>query len=126
MHPDVIIFNVLHSTHPTSFKHLHIHANQTFHEQSYYFLHRSSNLETPPPKSYIALNPPSRLSTQLLAYLLAAKKTAASAISVTSPKRERGMAFSASLRARSVMALMIVLVGLFLLFLFKIFFLFFG
>lgn len=50
-------------------------------------------------KCHTALNPPSRLSTQLFAYLLVAKKTAASAISATSPKRDRGMDFNASERA---------------------------
>lgn len=52
----------------------------------------------------MALNPPSRLRTQLFAYLFVAKKTAASAISAASPKRFRGTAFMASRRALGVMA----------------------
>lgn len=52
----------------------------------------------------MALNPPSRLSTQLFAYLFLAKNTAASAISEDFPKRFRGMEFRAADRASGVMA----------------------
>lgn len=67
----------------------------------------SANILLPssPENNHTALNPPSRLSTQLFAYLLVAKKTAASAISVTSPKRDKGMEFNASERAGSDIAL---------------------
>lgn len=60
--------------------------------------------QSPQIQNHTALKPPSRLSTQLFAYLFVARKTAASAISLASPKRDRGMAFKASFRAGSVMA----------------------
>jgi hypothetical protein len=53
---------------------------------------------------YMALNPPSRLSIQLFAYLFVARKTAAPAISDASPKHFRGMEVRASRRASGVMA----------------------
>lgn len=56
----------------------------------------------------MALNPPSRLSTQLFAYALVAKKTAASAISEVWPKRFNGMAFRARFFASGVMAVIII------------------
>jgi hypothetical protein len=57
----------------------------------------------------VALNPPSRLRTQLLAYLFVARNTAASAISEGSPKRLRGMAFRAAECASGVMAVLCIL-----------------
>ena len=59
---------------------------------------------TPTRIDQVALNPPSRLRTQLLAYSLSTRKSAASATSWTEPKRPRGMAARARDRASGVMA----------------------
>jgi hypothetical protein len=53
-------------------------------------------------KFHTALNPPSRFSTQLFAYLFVTKNTAASAISEVKPNLLRGMEFNASVRAAGV------------------------
>jgi hypothetical protein len=58
---------------------------------------------------HVALSPPSRLRTQLFAYLFVARKTAASAISEGSPKRFRGMEFRALDRASTGMATQCIL-----------------
>jgi hypothetical protein len=58
--------------------------------------------------NYMALKPPSRFNTQLFAYLLVARKTAASAISEASPNRFKGMAFRASERASGVIAVLYI------------------
>jgi hypothetical protein len=52
----------------------------------------------------VALNPPSRFSTQLFAYSFVAKNRAASATSEACPNRPRGMASIAFDRASGVMA----------------------
>ena len=52
----------------------------------------------------MALNPPSRLRTQLFAYWLVAKNRAASAISEACPNLLRGMELRASERASGVIA----------------------
>lgn len=52
----------------------------------------------------MALNPPSRFSTQLFAYLFVTRKTAPSAISEGRPNLLMGMEFMASVRAAGVMA----------------------
>jgi len=57
----------------------------------------------------VALNPPSRLRTQLLAYLFRARNSAASAISAGSPNRFRGMALRAAECASGVMAVSCIL-----------------
>lgn len=57
----------------------------------------------------MALNPPSILRTQLLAYLFRARNTAASAISADVPKRFKGMAFMAAECALGVMAVSCIL-----------------
>jgi hypothetical protein len=59
---------------------------------------------TPTHIDQVALKPPSRLRTQLLAYSLSTRKSAASATSWTEPKRLRGMAARARDRASGVMA----------------------
>lgn len=56
-------------------------------------------------KHTAALNPPSRLITQFVAYSFFARNKAASAISSTVPKRFRGIFSRALLRAVASMAL---------------------
>jgi hypothetical protein len=59
---------------------------------------------------HTALSPPSRFSTQLLAYWLVARNTAAWAISSGVPNRFCGIDSSASERATSVMSVLKVII----------------